>query len=184
MVTLEACLARTAWRDWARANCVRSGATSAAFTHLHVRALLDMHAWLAESRSARAFLAWHVSRGFKSGCGGFAHIIATMPCMCRAKQACAFLQVCLWRLGRLHAEVHEDEKWRAPSGKDITSLQNCKFWHQLFMQTIKLEAPMRPSTIKVGIRGSPCMPTGVHFRVLLAVIWRLLVQQACLIMGL
>ena len=76
-----------------------------------------------------------------------------------SKQALACPQVCLWRLVRLHAEVREDEEWRAPSGKDITGLQSRRFCHQkLFMQSIKLEAPVRPGSIKSGTCGPVCMP--------------------------
>ena len=76
-----------------------------------------------------------------------------------SKQALACPQVCLWRLVRLHAEVREDEEWRAPSGKNITGLQSRRFCHQkLFMQSIKLEAPVRPGSIKSGTCGPVCMP--------------------------
>ena len=71
------------------------------------------------------------------------------------QQACACPQVCLWRLLRLHAEVREDEEWSAPSGKDITDLQSCKFCHKkLHMQSVKLEAPVQPGSIKRGTCGS------------------------------
>ncbi|KAK9845503.1 hypothetical protein WJX81_008087 [Elliptochloris bilobata] len=97
-VTLDVCLARTAWQPGETVQVhyyVRNGAASVAFTHLHV---------------------------------------------------------CLWRLLRLHAEVREDEEWRAPSGKDITDLQSRKFSHQkLFMHSIKLEAPVRPGGTEAGI---------------------------------
>ena len=76
-----------------------------------------------------------------------------------SKQALACPQVCLWRLVRLHAEVRKDEEWRAPSGKDITGLQSRRFCHQkLFMQSIKLEAPVRPGSIGGGTCGPVRMP--------------------------
>lgn len=92
---------------------------------------------------------------------GSAHSSVMMHTMSvpQSLQEIACLQVCLWRLVRLHAEVREDEEWRAPSGKDITGLQSRRFWHQkLFMQSIKLEAPVRPGSIKSGMCGPARMP--------------------------
>lgn len=83
------------------------------------------------------------------------------------------------RLVRLHAEVRKDEEWRAPFGKDITGLQSRKFCHQkLFMQSIKLEAPVRPGSTKRGTCGPVCMPARA-----LSPVWQLC-AQVCLVFAL